>query len=279
MKHKPYYKMKQFLAILLGFLILTSCENKDLARTAPEIPPVETMVIDFGNMTDLNKSAATTKINWGYSALNVGIWSAIIGTTFAVPVAAFKAAFGQQPTVVSDLIWQWEYSVDGFTSEYHARLVGELESASKIKWEMFISKTGINSFDEFLWFEGTSNIDGKSGQWILYHSAVFPEKTIQIDWTREDNEVGQIQYTYVRERNDQRQADKFQGSTLTYGLQVNEFDAFVNIHSYDTESNGFADTYIEWSRSSYNGHVKSEHFFNDTNWHCWDSQGNDISCN
>lgn len=270
--------MKQYLAIMLGVLIFTSCDNKDLARTAPDIPPVETMVFDFGNMADLNKSAHATKINWGYSALNVGIWSGIIGTTFAVPVAAFRAAFGQQPTVVSDLIWQWEYSVEGFTNQYNARLVGELESASKIKWEMFISKSGINPFDEFLWFEGTSNIDGKSGQWILYHSAAFPEQTIQIDWKKEDNQVGEITYTYVREKDDQRLADKFYGSTLTYGLQDSELDAFVTIHAYNFQSGIFSDTNIEWSRTSYNGHVKAEHFFNDTNWHCWDSQGADIEC-
>lgn len=271
--------MKQYLAILFGVLIFASCDNKELARTAPEIPPVETMIIDFGNMADATKSASATKINWGYSALNVGVWSGIIGTTFAVPVAAFRAAFGQQPTVVSDLIWQWEYSVEGFTSQYSARLVGELESASKIKWEMYISKTGINPFNEFLWFEGTSNIDGQSGQWILYHSAGLPDKTIQVDWIKEDKQVGEIKYTYVREKNDQRLADKFYGSNLTYGLQDNDLDAFVNIHAFDFESGMFLDTDIEWSRTSYNGHVKAEHFFNDTNWHCWDSQGSDIQCN
>ena len=77
-------------------------------------------------------------------------------------------------------------------------LLGTLE-ADQVKWEMYITKTGIEPFDEFLWFEGTSKIDGKSGQWILYHSAAFPEKTVQIDWKKEAEEVGEIKYTYVRE--------------------------------------------------------------------------------
>jgi len=271
--------MKLNLVILLGVLLFASCSNEDPAKTAPEIPPVETMVIDFGRMADTNKSASVSNTNWAYSAINVGVWSGIIGTTFAIPVAAFRSAVGHQPVDVGDLTWQWEYTVEGFTSQYSARLVGAVESVSTIKWEMYVTKTGINPFNEFLWFEGTSNMDGNSGQWVLYHSSAMPEKTIQIDWKKENDKVGEIKYTYVREKNDQRQPEKFKGSTLTYGLQNAELDIFVNIHAFDFQSNLFNDTNIEWSRTKYNGRVKSELFFKNPNWHCWDSQGADVDCN
>ena len=74
-------------------------------------------------------------------------------------------------------------------------------------------------------------------------------------------------------------SDKFYGSTLTYGLQDNEFDAYLHIHAYDFQTEDFADTEIEWNRTDYSGHIKSENFFKDTEWHCWDMDGNDISCN
>lgn len=271
--------MKKLISILLSLLVLVSCNNDDPLKTAPEIPPVGTMVIDFGDLGKVNKSAVSTTTNWLFSAVNVGVWSGIIGTTFAIPVAAFKTAFNHEPTPVGDLTWQWEYSVDGFTSKYKARLVAELESASKIKWEMYISKTGIDPFEEFLWFEGKSNTDGKSGLWILYHSAAFPEKAVQIDWKRDSDEVGEVKYTYVREKNDARQTDNFKGSTLAYGIQKSELDAFVTIHAYDFQVKNFTDTQIEWSRQTYAGRVKAAHFYNDTNWHCWNSQGLDVVCN
>ena len=270
--------MKQLSFALIVLFLAYSCKKDERVKDAPELPPVETMVINFGELANAEKSVSMVKTNWLYSAATVGIWNTIIGTTFAVPVAAFTSAFKYQATKIDDLVWQWEYTVDGFTSQYTARLVGILES-NQVKWEMYITKTGINPFDEFLWFEGTSKLDGTNGQWILYHSAAFPEETVQIDWVRESGEVGQIKYTYVRELNDQRVADKFNGSTLTYGLKEGDFDIYVNVHAFDFQSQMFYDTYIEWNRTSYNGHVKAELFFNDTDWHCWNSLGDDVDCN
>jgi hypothetical protein len=271
------------LIVLVIILTLSSCQ-KDVNVQAPSIPPAGTMVIDFGNLADVNKSAPVVdnelviKSNWLYAATSVGIWNAIIGTTFAVPVAAFKASFNKAPAKINDNTWEWTYSVDGFTSQYSARLVGTLQT-DQVKWEMYVSKTGIDTFDEFLWFEGTSALNGKSGQWILYHSAEFPQKTIQIDWQKEGDELGSIKYTYVRETNDQNQPDNFNGSYLIYGLQDETFDAYVTIHAYTPQTESFTDSYIEWSRSDFSGHVKAQHFFDNTDWHCWDSTGNDVDCN
>lgn len=271
--------MKNLAFILAALLLFYSCQKDDTdsVKNAPELPPVETMVIDFGGISDMEKSASLEKSNWLYSVATVGIWNTIIGTTFAIPVAAFKSAFNHQPIKTDDLTWQWQYTVDGLTSQYTARLVGILET-NQVKWEMYIAKTGIEPFDEFLWFEGTSNLDGNSGQWILNHSAAFQEKAIQIDWKRESGEVGEIKYTYVRELNDQREDEQFNGSTLTYGLQEGDFDIYVNVHAFDAQNQSFNDSFIEWNRTTYNGHVKAEHFFNDAEWHCWDSLGDNISC-
>ena len=275
-------KLTQLSAILLAItLLVVSCKKEDTSK-APTIPPYETMVINFGGLANHNKSvqAATdvqSSINWTYSALSVGFWNTLIGATFAVPVAAFKSSFGHLPAKTGDNTWQWTYTVDGFTSQYTARLVGELQT-SQIKWEMYVTKTGVDSFDEFLWFEGTSNLDGNSGQWILYQSAEHPDKAVQIDWEKTQDEVGQITYTYVRETDDQGNPLPTNGSYLTYGLQDSAFDAYVNSHYYSNQDSKFYDVNIEWSRTDYSGHVKSEDFFNDTDWHCWDSDGNDVDC-
>lgn len=275
---KKIQTMKQLIPILLSLLLLFSCETDDTGRAAPIIPPVETMIIDFAQITDNSKSATIPITNWQYSASSVSIWNLIVGTTFAVPIAAFRSTIGQEPTQINDLTWQWEYAVDGFTNQYAARLLGKIQ-ASQIEWKMYITKTGTDSSEEFLWFEGTSVIGAKNGQWILYHSSEFPEKTVQIDWKKETDEVGEIKYTYVRELDNQGQPENLYGSTVTYGLLHNEFNIYVNVHTYNALTTSFTDTFIEWNGTNFDGHVKAEHFFNDDNWHCWDAQKNNINCN
>ncbi len=271
--------MKHLFAFLIAALIFVSCDNDDSPKTAPKIPPVETMAIDFGTLGDATISAEIEKANWMYSVTTVGVWNLIIGTTFAVPVNAFSLAASHQPVLIKDLTWQWEYPFEAFAGQFKARLVAQLESAKKIKWEMHISKTEIDPFEEFLWFEGTSNTNGRDGQWILYHNAKPPVETVQIDWKRENEKVGEIKYTYVREENEQRLPDPLLGSTLTYGLQEGELDAYVIVSAKGSGSKEMMETNIEWSRTDYNGRVKAVDFFNDTNWHCWDKQGNNVDCN
>ncbi len=273
--------MKPLIYFLLFLIVFTSCEKDPADKKAPEIPPVETLFIDFGEIGDVGKSAEALKTNWIYSATKVTIWNIAVWSTFAVPAAAFKLAFNNTPEVINDVTWtwQWKYAVTGFNNEYTARLVGTLETASTIKWEMYISKSGDNAYEDFLWFEGTSDIDGKSGQWILYYNYEYQDKTVQVDWKIEADEIGEVKYTYVRKLNDLRVDDKFYGSTLTYGLQDNEFDAYMQIHAYNYQAEDFKDTEIEWNRTDYSGHIKDEYFYSDTDWHCWDNNQNDISCN
>ena len=274
--------MRPLLLFMLVLLLFPSCDKNPNDKRAPEIPPIETLFVDFSKLENISKSVEMTKTNWIYSATTVTVWNLLVWSNFVVPAAAFKAAMNTNPEVINDVTWtwQWEYPIPEFNNVYNARLVGTLETASTVKWEMYISKSGDDDpFTDFLWFEGTSDTDGNSGEWILYHSHQYDEKTIQVEWKKESDEVSEVSYSYVRKLNNLGTSDKFYGSTLTYGLQDNEFDAYLHIHAYDFQTEDFADTEIEWNRTDYSGHIKSEKFFKDTEWHCWDMDGNDISCN
>lgn len=274
--------MKHFIAILLSSLLLFSCGKDDdtggINGTAPILPPIETMIIDFGEMTKTTKSTDTPDSNWFYSATSVVIWNGIIRTAFAVPVACFEAATSQTPTQINDLTWQWEYTVNFENNTYQARLQGKFIS-EQIQWKMYITKTGTDTFEDFLWFEGTSIVGRRSGEWTFNHSPEFPEEMIQINWKSDGDEVGEITYTYVREKDNEGQNNKLFGSTLSYGLQNMELDAYVNIHSYNSNNDAFTDLSIKWSRTNYAGRVMAEYIFDDTEWHCWDQQQNNIDCN
>lgn len=272
--------MKPLSFLLLILILFAGCEKKPAEKEAPEIPPVETMFIDFGELTNIDKSVDPDKTHWVLSATTVSAWNLVTWSALAVPVAALKAAVSQQPEVINDVTWtwQWKYSVEVMGSEYTARLVGQLETASKMKWEMYISKSGENPFEDFLWFEGTSETSGNSGTWTLYHSPEYPDKVLEVEWKKEGDQVGEITYSYVRKLNNLKMPDKFNGSTLTFGLKEGNYDAYLHLHLYDLQTASFNDTDIEWNRSDYSGRIKAEHYFNDTQWHCWNQYGINVDC-
>jgi hypothetical protein len=269
----------------IGVIFFNSCEKDK--EVAPQLPPYESMAIDFTKFTTEAKSASdlvtdTTKWNLFAAGVTVFAWNAVLTGTLIVPVATFYQAINQTPTYLGNKTWQWEFDGTGFASNYHARLTGTIRETD-VKWEMYISNTGIIPHDEFIWFEGTSNLDGNIGQWILYHSYLVQEAVLQIDWSKTGDQVGSVKYTYVRESSNLDPNQLTDGSYLQYGLADNVLDAFYTI-DYNTRNRADSanlQVNIEWSTTEYNGRIKAAHYFinNDpTGWHCWDSQGFDVSC-
>jgi hypothetical protein len=283
--------MKKSLSLILIFILVScffsGCE-KDKG-VAPTIPPIGTMTIDFSNFTSGNKlSIISTDLknvsggllsNWQFAATVAGFWNWLLTVNLAVPVASFHKAIETSPTNIGSNKWEWKFDVNVVGAVYKARLTGELRDKD-VKWEMYITKDGVGGFPEFLWFNGTSMLDMKSGQWILNHSQLYQEPLLQIDWTRKDTTIGTIRYTYIRDLNDNRATDKSKGSYIEYGLTNNDLNAYYNIHIYEsTVLNSFTDVNIEWSTTNHNGHVKAYYFYQDNIWHCWNSSGNDVICN
>lgn len=274
-----------FLATAFLLLTFTSCEKQTAeTETAPELPPYESFAIDFDSFTSSTKSTTelqgdSTMINFFAASVTVTFWNVILAGTMVVPVSAFYQSFNHEATYIGDKTWQWTYDITGFAANYTARLTGEIRS-DDIKWEMYISKDGVNSFAEFKWFEGTSALDGSNGQWILYHSYEVQEAVLQIDWEKSDSEIGNIKYTYVRESDNGDLTQLSEDSYIEYGLSDSDLNAYYSIHytTRDIEDNGFLNVNIEWSTNEYNGRIKAEHYYQDTAWHCWDSNGYDIIC-
>jgi len=277
--------MKKLLSLILVITLsagfFTGCK-KDKGDP-PTLPPLGTMKIDFSEFTDSKKSAEITGIensikgvengNFLYAASVAGFWNLILTLNLAIPVASFSESFNHTPAYLDNRTWQWAYSVNVLAGTYKARLTGQIRD-NDVKWEMYISKEGIGAFAEVLWFEGTSDLDGTNGQWILNNktdSALEP--LLQIDWTLENEAVASVKYTYIKE-------DISYGSYIEYGLQSSILNAFYNIHIYESVyTQSFVDIFIEWSTTNHNGHVKAYYKYTDQAWHCWNSNGNDVVCN
>jgi len=269
--------MKKILSLVLILILstgfFTSCKKDKGAP--PVLPPQESMTIDFTNFSFTKKSAeiisgqkGTSTDNWNYAATVAGVWNVIINTTLAVPVTAFKAALEKTPVFISTKTWQWSYNVTFLNIIYKARLTGLIRS-SDVQWKMYITNEATDGFAEFLWFEGTSRLDGTSGQWILYESAQAPDALLQIDWTKTATGVGYVKYTYVKN-------DSFKNSYIEYGLTTSALNAYYTIHYYNGVK--FSDVNVEWNTTTHNGHVKSIDYLGDVNWYCWDENKVNIVC-
>jgi hypothetical protein len=278
--------MKKFftLFLLAVFLVsvITGCKKKP--GPAPVLPPSESMAIDFSNFEAAKKSAdivfpkGVEDSNWAFSALVAGYWRAVIFVTLAVPVSAFDLAIDQTPVYLDDKTWQWDYSTTVFTVTYKARLTGQIRSTD-VLWKMYVTRTGTNGFPEFLWFEGTSDLDGKGGQWTLNHSSTYKEPVLTIDWEGNGTKVTFVKYTYVRTLNDSRVADPFKNSYIEYGTKTGTYDSYYKIYYYN--GSAFINMDVDWNSTSLNGRVSCLPFFGDTvnpTWHCWDGNYLNINC-
>ncbi|MCX6333947.1 MAG: hypothetical protein NT092_06530 [Bacteroidia bacterium] len=276
--------MKKFFTLLLLTIflasILTGCKKKH--GDPPILPPSASMAIDFSNFESGKKSAAgvmpkgVNDYNWGFSALVAGYWRAITFVTLAVPVMSFEAAMDQTPAYIEDKTWQWSYTSTVFTVKYKVRLTGQIRS-SDVLWKMYITREGTGGFAEFVWFEGTSDLDGKGGQWTLNHSSTYQEPVLTITWEGDGTKVTYIKYTYVRALNDSRVADPFKNSYIEYGLKTTlSYDSYYKIYYYN--GSAFANMDVEWSSTNLNGRVKCNAFYSDDLWHCWNENYVDIIC-
>ena len=98
---------------LLAFVMVfnVSCDKSDdddkLVNDALQLPPYESMAIDFSDFLDdssnsgkLNSTAAKVGGNWLYPRLVVGIWNTALFTNLAVPIASFKGAFAHKAELI-----------------------------------------------------------------------------------------------------------------------------------------------------------------------------------
>jgi hypothetical protein len=271
--------MKKIISLSLIVILITGllvrCEKKG---DPPALPPAESMNIDFSNFTAGKKSvfvtgstAAAENANWTVAATVAGVWNSILLINLAVPVASFQKAVVNSPTYVDKKTWQWKYSVSVVGATYNARLVGTIRS-SDVLWDMYVSKDGAGNFAEFKWYTGTTALDGKSGTWTINAGPADQNPLIQIDWTKPGSTVASVKYTYVKT------SQSFTGSYIEYGLTTGTLNAYYNVHYYEPVKLKFVDVNIEWSTTVHNGHIKALDFFQDSNWHCWDENGNDIDC-
>lgn len=276
------WRMKKLFTFLVYTVFLVSLFTgcKKNKGNPPDLPPEESMAIDFSNF-DSGKSdviqlpKGVEDSNWSFVTDRANEWKYVTDNILAVPFTSYPLVSDHTPSYIEDKTWQWSFNFTVLSETYKARLTGQIRT-SDVLWKMYIAKEGTGGFSEFVWFEGSSKIDGTGGQWTYNHSSLLQELVLQIDWTRTGATMGTVKYTYVRTLNDSRSPDPFKSSYILYGKMTVTYDSYYTIHYYD--GSGFSDVNVEWNSTSRIGHVKCPAFFADSNWHCWDANYGNIKC-
>ena len=262
-----------WLCCSMAVLVFGCSDSTAPEGDPPDLPPLNSFVIDFADFTGAPLNAAEVPLsdqmagsNWGRAAVVVGVWNIALTVTLATPVAAFLAAFTQQPEG-SDGAWVWQYNFMALGVQHTARLEASPVTAG-IRWEMYITKEG--EFEDFLWYWGESNLQGTSGTWSLNMDPSNPTDFIDIVWNQTaSRETFNTRFTNVIPDAAENGAYIYHGVTGD-----SPYDAFYQIYSVVNDNL----TEIEWNRTTKEGRTKDPLHFGDSEWRCWDSLLNNIAC-
>lgn len=266
-------------SIAIAFLsvsMLTSCSKEEEivgdSGSAPSIPPSATFAMDFSTFPSeagaSNNRLEENKMHYGFAAINFVFWQSWLTVHLTVPVVAFRAALEQEATYIpAEKRWVWSFEVSEGQHTYEADLYAKVADEA-VQWEMYVSKS--NGFQDFLWFTGTSALDGTEGSWTV---SIEPEKNARegllIEWEKEEDEVADIKYTSIDKESENKD------SYITYGKTSDaDFDTFYHVY-LSSEDNLMK---IDFHSETKVGRVQSQKHFQDNAWHCWNSYLADIDC-
>jgi hypothetical protein len=269
MRKKLRFTVVAALAAIVLFSV-TSCDKEPVDQR-PDLAPVESMMMDFSDFASSPagaKSSALSYDNFLFSYLAVGYWNASAVLVSAIPVAAYAHALTQTAEYMGDNTWEWsfEFPLNGLS--YLATLTGERLNNEEFSMEMVISLASLPN-QGVKWFDGVVRYDHTKADWTFYKEGTNP--VLDVAWNKDfETEEADLTYTYVEA--DQEET----GSYIMWEYSPGEvFDGAYTVSMAEGMTN------IEWNVTTIEGRVKSPVFFEDENWHCWDSYANglaDIDC-
>jgi hypothetical protein len=262
-KMKKHFNFRCVVAISLTLSILftgTSCD-KEPVQDRPELPPMESLFIDFSDFSEQpvsKKSTAASYDNFLHAYLSVFFWNVATTVKLALPVVAYGYALEQDAEYLGDNTWEWSFDFPFGDKEYTATLTGIRLNNDEFSMDMVISP--VDAPEEGVkWFDGVVRYDHTFASWNLYKQGSV--KVIEAEWNKDyETEAADITYTYVEEGHEQ------EGSYIMFQYKPGEiYDAAYTISLADGE------VFIQWNTETKEGRVKDFNKYEDNEWHCWDT--------
>jgi len=243
---------------------LVSCESEN--NTVPELPPVESMVMNFSDFESApagSKGTAETYNNFIYSYVTIGFWNITATLVTVLPVAAYAVALDQTPVKTGDLTWEWSYSFKYGAFNYDVILEAERINNESFSAVMMVALSSMPD-SPVKWFDGVVRYDHTMASWTIYKEGSVP--VLNIEWNKNfETGIADLTYTYVEAGKDET------GSYIMWAM-----DPAVALDASYAVSLAAGQSKIEWNSTTIEGRVKAPLHFGDELWHCWESQANGL---
>jgi len=142
------------------------------------------MAVDFSLFSSGGGgSEGTAGLHFANAAIRVFAAQVVTVVHLAVPSVVFGAAANSTPSF-EDGQWHWRYTASHLNQLWTAHLSGSV-SGSDVNWGMRITAPQYSPpLEDFLWFGGTSRVDGTSGTWRFYDpESASSSEVVRVDWT------------------------------------------------------------------------------------------------
>jgi len=271
--NKDRFLILIFTLNLALFLVSCGSDNPTSSEdTPPEIPPTGTMTIDLSTFFGNSNAPVADELqganeNFLTALVVVTFVSAFVVVGLSVPVAVTGAALSADPTLEDDGKFHWVYSETVQGSTVTAELTAETQG-SEIHWEMFITaQIGAVEYDNFLWYEGNSNLEGSSGFWQFYDPS---QPNSQVQFVRVDYQYNSETDKTLTFTNN-RPGDPGENSTITYVVDGNTVT--MTVFRADEDKT----TEVSWNRTTGEGYIIAPDY-NNGEQACWDENQQDVTC-
>lgn len=261
-------KRSGFALLLLAALMFvgTSCDKENVEQR-PELPPVESMMMDFSDFSEQPAGAKGSAVgyqNFSKAYLTVGFWNLSVTLVSAIPVAAYAHALKQEAVYMGDQNWEWSYEFVLNGASYTANLNAERTSNEEFSVSMLIAFTALPD-NGVKWFEGVVRYDHTKADWTFFKDGTIP--VMEVSWNRDfETEEADLTYSFTEP------GHKEDGSYIMWEYLPGEFfDASYTVSMAD------GTTEIDWNAESIQGRIFDPVFFGDENWHCWDTYANGLA--
>ncbi len=258
--------------IMMAMLLFVSSCDKEKLENRPDLPPIESILMDFSDFADqpgVAKGVVTTYDNFVHGFNTLAFWQTAATVTLAVPAAAYYnvLTMSTSPEYLGDNRWRWTKEFQVQQVNYQATLTAERISNEEFSMEMKIGLAALPAAS-VVWFDGVIRYDHTHAEWNLYRNDAGHVKIVEVVWNK-DYETGESDLTYTYVEPSQQET----GSYITMGIRPDEvYDAYYSV----SLSTGMTD--IEWDRDTKAGRIKDADYYGDSLWHCWNDLLEDIVC-
>lgn len=264
MKKNSSFRSIIAITLSISLLLTTVSCDKEPVEDRPELPPLESLVMDFSDFDTQpggNKGTAYAYENFMHSYLTVLFWNTASAVTLALPVAAYAVALQQDAVYLGDHTWEWSFDFPLNSINYSAILTGARINNEEFSMEMVIALAAAPELG-VKWFDGVVRYDHTQATWNLFKEGSV--KVLTADWNKDfETEEADLKYTYVESGHAEN------GSFIMLEYMPDEFyDAAYSISLVA----GLTD--IQWNTFTIEGRVMAPAKFEDNEWHCWDTEAN-----